>query len=378
MSSSGLQNSWVASSQGQGNSGVSTLNNLSGGLNITSTAGSVAIVASGNSIDLAVSGTPSAPGVATIQGLSGNPTFVVNNGLSVSTAGQTIVLGYTAPPVAVQSVLAGTNITSVVNDAGAWTVNAPNVPVQSVLAGTNITSVVIDAGAWIVNAPNPPAVPVQSILAGTNITSVVNNKGAWTINANNPPVVPVQSVLAGDYITSVVNDAGAWTINANKPPSITVSNITDGTNTTVSNVGTVYSVNAVVPVQSIVGGTNTTVSNNPATGVWTINSSIPTYSISPTITADGDIDPVGLGIGNYVVYYSTGNPRTLTIPTTSMPGDGWFCFIKNGNPPGGGGLDIVINANSPSVQIGILHQNTSTSNSSFQLLYYSTTGWKLG
>jgi hypothetical protein len=124
-----------------------------------------------------------------------------------------VTVSATAGAGGVSQIVAGTNVTvSPLSGLGTVTVNSAASPVLSVVAGTNITSVVNAAGNWTVNAPNPPAVPVQSVVAGTNITSVVDVAGNWTVNA---PAPPVTRIVAGTNVTiSPLSGLGDVTIDA--------------------------------------------------------------------------------------------------------------------------------------------------------------------
>ena len=219
-----------------GGSGVSSINLQTGAVGLLSSDASVTITTTTGQIDFTTSG--AVAGVTNLNGLAGyinviseDSSIGITPNLTNSTLGIVSALTFTGGG-SVNVAQSGVNYTIVgavttVTGSGAATVTQPTpgtfnvdvpsppaVPVTSVLAGTNITSVVDVGGAWTVNAPDFPPIPVTSVVAGTNITSVVDAGGAWTVNAPAFPPIPVTSVLAGTNITSVVDVGGAWTVNA--------------------------------------------------------------------------------------------------------------------------------------------------------------------
>ena len=188
-----------------GGSGVSSINLQTGAVGLLSSDASVTITTTTGQIDFTTSG--AVAGVTNLNGLAGyinviseDSSIGITPNLTNSTLGIVSALTFTGGG-SVNVAQSGVNYTIVgavttVTGSGAATVTQPT------------------PGTFNVDVPSPPAVPVTSVLAGTNITSVVDVGGAWTVNAPDFPPIPVTSVVAGTNITSVVDAGGAWTVNA--------------------------------------------------------------------------------------------------------------------------------------------------------------------
>lgn len=152
-------------------------------------------------------------------------------------------------------------------------------PVTSVLAGTNITSVIDVGGAWTVNAPDPVSINngIPYTLSGATAGAVITNKGSGitnpmtqnifnlmtTITFNLPTVLSATDSIYydgwwfGDFDLNFNSYWGvSYTTNTFATPTVLIGSITTTANAiTISNVQQIYlPLNLIIPPTHLVGG----------------------------------------------------------------------------------------------------------------------------
>jgi hypothetical protein len=206
------------------NTGVTGLNTLVGGISLTSTSGTVSIVASGNTIDLEATG--GSAGVASLNTLTGNLALIAGPGIGITLGSGEITLSSTGGVSSLNSLLGALNITA----AGSVTVTPSGTNIQvevpTLVAGANVTltpgSGIITVASSGINAATGPSPWIDISAYGARTLQGVPQTTAATGTSGSPNVTLLN---AKDFINGdgVVIYGGGPATSQSTPAAPTVT-----------------------------------------------------------------------------------------------------------------------------------------------------------